>query len=105
MFNRVPVSAVMMLALAAPAVAQSEGALKSYFEGKRVTLRMDMPGTSDGVDVHAGPGGHDPLLPLGQCPGPGVLGLGEGVGAHRDGLVHLLDVVAHHAGGHHPGTE
>ena len=44
---------VLLLTLAAPAAAQNEGALKSYFEGKRVTLRMDMPGDSDGVDVHA----------------------------------------------------
>src|SRR5438552_9541408 len=38
-------------ASAAPAAAQNEGALKSFFEGKRVTVRIDMPGTSDGVDV------------------------------------------------------
>ena len=44
---------VLLLVLAAPAAAQSEEALKSFFEGKRVTLRMDMPGTSDGVDVRA----------------------------------------------------
>ena len=44
---------VLLLALAAPAAAQNEAALKSYFEGRRVTLRMDMPGDSDGVDVHA----------------------------------------------------
>ena len=43
----------VVVALAAPAAAQNEAALKSYFEGKRVTLRIDMPGTSDGVDVHA----------------------------------------------------
>jgi hypothetical protein len=42
---------VMVLALAAPAAAQDESALRSAFEGKRVTLRIDMPGTSDGVDV------------------------------------------------------
>jgi hypothetical protein len=53
MFRPVPVSLAMLLAIAAPAAAQNEAALKSYFEGKRVTLRMDMPGTSDGVDVHA----------------------------------------------------
>jgi hypothetical protein len=47
------VSTVLVLVLVAPAAAQNEAALKSYFEGKRVTLRMDMPGTSDGVDVHA----------------------------------------------------
>jgi hypothetical protein len=53
MFKPVLVSTVLLLALAAPAVAQNEEALKAYFEGRRVTLRMDMPGTSDGVDVHA----------------------------------------------------
>jgi hypothetical protein len=43
----------VVVALAAPAAAQNEAALKSFFEGKRVTLRLDMPGTSDGVDVRA----------------------------------------------------
>ena len=40
------------LATAPPAAAQNEAALKSYFEGKRVTVRLDMPGSADGVDVH-----------------------------------------------------
>jgi hypothetical protein len=40
------------LAIATPAAAQNEGALKTYFEGRRVTVRIDMPGTSDGVDLH-----------------------------------------------------
>jgi len=44
---------VAILALAAPAAAQNESTLKAAFEGKRVTLRIDMPGTSDGVDVQA----------------------------------------------------
>jgi hypothetical protein len=44
---------IVLLALAAPAAAQNEAALKSYFEGKRVTVRMDLPGDSGGVDVHA----------------------------------------------------
>jgi hypothetical protein len=43
--------AAVALALAAPAAAQTEDTLRSAFEGKRVTLRIDMPGTSDGVDV------------------------------------------------------
>jgi hypothetical protein len=38
------------------AAAQNEAALRSFFEGKRVTLKIDMPGTSDGVDVKIGPG-------------------------------------------------
>jgi hypothetical protein len=52
MFKPVLVPA-LLLTLAAPAAAQNETALRSYFEGRRVTLRMDMPGTSDGVDVQA----------------------------------------------------
>ena len=43
----------MALGTSTPAGAQTEAALKSYFEGKRVTLRLDMPGSADGVDVHA----------------------------------------------------
>jgi len=45
-------AAFVMSFAAAPAGAQSEAACKSYFEGRRVTVRIDMPGTSDGVDVH-----------------------------------------------------
>ena len=37
--------------IAAPAAAQNERALRDFFEGRRVTLKLDMPGTSDGVDV------------------------------------------------------
>src|SRR5689334_6928983 len=36
-----------------PALAQTEPALKAAFEGRRVTVRIDMPGTSDGIDVEA----------------------------------------------------
>jgi hypothetical protein len=43
----------LILGLAAPATAQDEDALRSFFEGRRVTLKIDMPGTSDGVDVRA----------------------------------------------------
>jgi hypothetical protein len=43
--------AIATLALAAPAAAQDEAALKAAFEGKRVTVKIDMPGSSDGVDV------------------------------------------------------
>ena len=40
-------------AAAAPAFAQSEATLKQFFEGRRVSVKIDMPGTSDGVDVEA----------------------------------------------------
>lgn len=53
MIKPVLVSTILLVALAAPAAAQDEAVLKEYFEGKRVTLRMDMPGASDGVDVRA----------------------------------------------------
>ena len=43
---------MVLLAIAAPAVAQDEAALKRYFEGRRVTLKLDMPATSAGVDIH-----------------------------------------------------
>jgi len=39
---------------AAPLRAQSEAQLKHYFEGKRVTLKIAMPGTEEGVDIHPG---------------------------------------------------
>ncbi|MBI3402179.1 MAG: hypothetical protein HY048_12230 [Acidobacteria bacterium] len=57
MFSRVQVSigiaAVAALGTVNPAAAQNEAALKAAFEGRRVTVRIDMPGTSDGVDVNA----------------------------------------------------
>ena len=39
--------------VASPAYAQSEAALKEYFEGKTVVVKMDMPATQAGVDVFA----------------------------------------------------
>lgn len=47
------VAASFVMAASAPVQAQDEAALRSYFEGRRVTVKIDMPGTSDGVDVHA----------------------------------------------------
>jgi hypothetical protein len=56
---RVFAVATMVMALldmsATTVAAQDENALKAYFEGRRVTLRMDMPGTSDGVDLQVDP--------------------------------------------------
>jgi len=43
--------AAALLLSAAPAAAQNEAALKSFFEGTRVTLRMDLPGSEDGVNL------------------------------------------------------
>ena len=46
---------ILLIAIgtASPVFAQSEPALKSFFEGRRVTVTIDLPGTSDGVDVDA----------------------------------------------------
>lgn len=41
----------LLLGLAVPAAAQNEEALRSFFEGRRVTLKIDMPATSAGVDI------------------------------------------------------
>jgi hypothetical protein len=46
----------LLIACAAPAAAQNEAALKSRFEGRRVTLRIDMPGAASGVNVRPEPG-------------------------------------------------
>src|SRR5215472_19158376 len=49
----VALGAAATLMMCTPAAAQNEEALRSYFEGHRVSVRLDMPGTQEGVDVHA----------------------------------------------------
>lgn len=46
-------SALIILSAAGSAPAQTEAELKQYFEGKRVSLKIDMPATKDGVNVYA----------------------------------------------------
>ena len=46
--------ALVMLLVAAPLQAQSEAELRQTFEGQRVTLRLAMPGTEEGVDIYPG---------------------------------------------------
>jgi hypothetical protein len=48
--------ALSLLLLATPSIAlgQSEAALKEYFEGKTVKVKIAMPGTEDGVDLYPG---------------------------------------------------
>ena len=41
----------ILLACGTFASAQDEAALKAAFERQRVTIRIDMPGSDDGVDV------------------------------------------------------
>src|SRR5687767_13291088 len=51
-----PLALLPLLLAAAPLRAQSEAELKRYFEGKRVTLKIAMPGTEEGVDLYPGTG-------------------------------------------------
>jgi hypothetical protein len=46
----------LLVLAAAPLRAQSEIQLRQYFEGKRVTLKLAMPGTEEGVDIYPGTG-------------------------------------------------
>ena len=48
-------SAVLpLLFVVSPLSAQSEAQLRQHFEGMRVTLKIAMPGTEEGVDVYPG---------------------------------------------------
>jgi len=47
----------LLAALAGWAAGQSEAELKNYFEGRKVEVRLDMPGSSDGIDVDVFPDG------------------------------------------------
>jgi hypothetical protein len=50
-----PMLTLLLLALAAtPARAQTEDQLRVYFEGKSVRVKLEMPGSSEGVDVYPG---------------------------------------------------
>ncbi len=49
-----PLALLALVLLAMPLRAQSEAELKRYFEGRRVTLKIAMPGTEEGVDVYPG---------------------------------------------------
>jgi hypothetical protein len=47
-------AAILCVLLAAPcAFAQTEDALKEFFEGKMVVVKLDMPATQNGIDVFA----------------------------------------------------
>ncbi len=53
MDRSVVLAAALVVAAGGPAAAQSEQALRTFFEGHRVTVRIDLPGTQEGVDIHA----------------------------------------------------
>jgi hypothetical protein len=45
---------ILLLFAAQPLSAQSETALREFFEGKMVTPKLALPGTEDGVDIYPG---------------------------------------------------
>ena len=45
-------AALLILMSSAFAAAQTESDLKSYFEGRRVEVKIDMPATKDGINVY-----------------------------------------------------
>jgi len=45
---------LVLVATAPPGFAQSEDQLRTFFEGKTVRVKIEMPGTEDGVDVYPG---------------------------------------------------
>ncbi len=49
---RFPISAALVVLMAAQAHAQGEVALKNAFMGRQVALRVDMPASHKGVDLH-----------------------------------------------------
>jgi hypothetical protein len=49
---RTSIALLTLLATATPVMAQSEEQLRNYFEGKSVIVKMEMPGSEDGVDVY-----------------------------------------------------
>ncbi len=53
MLNRLTPIVALLLGIH-PLAAQSEPALREYFEGKTVTVRQPMPGTEEGVDIYPG---------------------------------------------------
>lgn len=54
-FSVVATTVTLVAWCAPPVAAQDENALKAYFEGRRITLRIDMPGSADGVDIPIDP--------------------------------------------------
>jgi len=51
---RATLALLVLVATAPPALAQSEDRLRAFFEGKTVRVKLEMPGTEDGVDVYPG---------------------------------------------------
>jgi hypothetical protein len=51
---RTSLAILLLTAVTTPAWSQSEDQLRAYFEGRSVVVKLEMPGTEDGVDVYPG---------------------------------------------------
>jgi len=51
---RTSLVACLLVLTAQPAFSQSEEQLRAFFEGSSVRIKLEMPGTSEGVDVYPG---------------------------------------------------
>lgn len=79
---------MLSLGFAGAAAAQTETRLRSAFEGKRVTLKIDMPATSSGVDLQVEA---DPVLNYKQY-GDRIRSTGVAIRAGESVLVTLVHV-------------
>jgi hypothetical protein len=87
---RVSISLLCLAAAAAPAAAQSS--LSQAFEGKAVTVKIDMPGSSSGVTVRPGT-----AVPLdARAVARDIKSYGAGVHAGQSIMVTKVAVKGHH---------
>lgn len=82
----------VVITTAGPVLAQDEAALRRAFEGKSVTVKVDMPATSEGVEVR--PAASTPV----DFRSVGNLIKADGIGVHRGDTVTVTKVVVkdHH---------
>src|SRR5215471_8548378 len=50
--HRALFAAVVVVSASIPAAAQDEAVFRDFFEGKSVTVKMDMPATQQGIDIY-----------------------------------------------------
>lgn len=89
---RVLAVAALALSISTPASAADEGALQQHFEGMTVVVKIDMPGSSTGVDVH--PQAAQPIDFHGVA--QAVKQYGTGVHAGDSIMVTKVHVKGHH---------
>ena len=54
LWHALGLGALILLPTTGPAAAQSESHLRSFFEGKTIAVKLEMPGAQEGVDLYPG---------------------------------------------------